>query len=112
METLNLTKIMNKKFEINNPELEEKHEYYDCFADEFSFTCIDTDYPEFICKISVRLLYTNFIHVKYEFKSEQQKEDWCEGKIEIPDSLIYDIDKNTAYTIYKGIRRISNSFVK
>ena len=111
METLNLTKIMNKKFEINNPELEEKHEYYDCFADAFTFTCIDTDYPDFICKIYVSLMYANFIHVTYDFKTEEQKEDWCEGKIEIPESSMHDIDKDTAYAIYRGIRRISNSSI-
>ena len=112
MEVLNLTKIMNKKFEINNPNLKEQNDYYNCFANAFTFSCIDTDYPEFICEIKVNLFYTNYIHVKYKFKSEDQKEDWYEGKINIPESSMHDINKDTAYAIYKGIRRINNSFVK
>lgn len=112
METLNLTKIMNKRFEINNPELKEQFKYYNCFADAFEFKCIDTDYPELICRIRVNLLHGNYIHLNYDFRNAKQKEEWCNGDLVLPDSLIYDIDKNTAYAIYKGIRRISNSFVK
>ena len=108
MEILNLTSIMNKKFEIYDPKLEEENDYYNCFANAFTFTCIDTDCPNLICKIRVNLFYTNNIRVQYEYKPEQ-KEEWIDGKISIPESTMYDITKDTAYAIYKGIRRISNA---
>ena len=111
MEILNLSRLLNKTFEIYNPELEEQNNYYNCFADEFEFKCIDTDYPDLICKITIKLFYTNSIYIKYECKDDHQKEDWYQGKLKIPESLLYGLDKDTAYAIYKGIRRINNSFV-